>query len=157
MKNIEINKQSLLIGIAVGVSIGVGAGIFGFSLLNHQPVQASKPAQVAAVVPPPLAALPINDPSTLVNTFPAQAAAAQQQAQMQQMQQMQMQQAQAAASYGQVDMTTTASGYPVVMSGSGAAVAAGNPYWTIGENGLIQNPCVDPPSCRGRAYSHPLQ
>lgn len=145
MKNIEINKQSLLVGIAVGVSIGVGAGILGFSLLNHQPAQASKPAQVAAVAPPPLAALPINDPSTLVNTFPAQAAAAQQQAQMQQMQQLQMQQAQAA------------SGYPVVMSGAGAAVAADNPYWTIGENGLIQNPCVDPPSCRGRAYSHPLQ
>ena len=25
-----------------------------------------------------------------------------------------------------------------------------NPNWTIGKNGLIQNPCVDPPSAHGR-------
>lgn len=25
-----------------------------------------------------------------------------------------------------------------------------NPNWTIGRNGLIQNPCVDPPSAHGR-------
>ncbi len=26
-----------------------------------------------------------------------------------------------------------------------------NPNWTMGKNGLIQNPCVDPPSAHGRA------
>ncbi len=26
-----------------------------------------------------------------------------------------------------------------------------NPNWTVGKNGLMQNPCVDPPSAHGRA------
>lgn len=26
-----------------------------------------------------------------------------------------------------------------------------NPNWTVGRNGLMQNPCVDPPSAHGRA------
>ena len=32
-----------------------------------------------------------------------------------------------------------------------------DPAHQIGRNGLRANPCVDPPSCRGRAYSQPLQ
>lgn len=36
---------------------------------------------------------------------------------------------------------------------STTTISAGNinPNWTIGRNGLIQNPCVDPPSAHGRA------
>jgi len=31
-----------------------------------------------------------------------------------------------------------------------------NPNWTVSRNGLIGNPCVDPPSSHGRAFSTPL-
>lgn len=52
-----------------------------------------------------------------------------------------------------VELTSTVSGYPIPVGSGPRAVdypiaAAGN--WTLGDNGLVQNPCVDPPSARGR-------
>lgn len=49
---------------------------------------------------------------------------------------------------------TTIGGYEVPV-GSLKSMDCGpiNPHWTMGENGLWQNPPVDPPSTRGRAYS----
>jgi hypothetical protein len=40
-----------------------------------------------------------------------------------------------------------------VIDTSPIVITAGsvNPNWTMGKNGLIQNPCVDPPSAHGRA------
>lgn len=55
------------------------------------------------------------------------------------------------------DMTTTVSGYPIPIGSGPKAVdypqSVGVPYM-IGDNGLQQNPCVDPPSCRRRTYMH---
>jgi hypothetical protein len=57
---------------------------------------------------------------------------------------------------GPTQLTTTVSGYPVA-TGSGLRAVdypqQGPVPWTVGANGLLQNPCVDPPSCYGRAYS----
>lgn len=57
-------------------------------------------------------------------------------------------------SQGQV-LTETVSGYPIYNSGAPKAVDAGgdNPNWNVTRSGLVGNPCVDPPSVRGRAYS----
>ena len=53
-------------------------------------------------------------------------------------------------------ITTTASGYSIP-SGDGLRAVdhpdSGVGPWTIGRNGLRQNPCVDPPSTMGRAYN----
>ena len=55
------------------------------------------------------------------------------------------------------NMTTTVSGYPIPIGSGPKAVdypqVGGVPYM-IGDNGLQQNPCVDPPSCRRRTYVH---
>ncbi|HEY9774220.1 MAG TPA: hypothetical protein V6C81_10515 [Planktothrix sp.] len=42
---------------------------------------------------------------------------------------------------------------PGGIEGTSGSVTA-SPYWTIGSNGLIGNPPVDPPSSHGRAYSY---
>ncbi len=53
-----------------------------------------------------------------------------------------------------IDFSTTASGYPVIGGGQVKAVDAPvtSSPWTMGSNGLLQNPCVDPASSYGRAY-----
>ncbi len=53
-------------------------------------------------------------------------------------------------------VTTTASGYTIPCGDGTRAVDhpdSGIGPWTIGRNGMRQNPCVDPPSSWGRAYN----
>lgn len=47
--------------------------------------------------------------------------------------------------------------YPTNMATPESGVLQPSSPVMIGENGLIQNPCVDPPSCRGRAYRYAPQ
>ncbi len=57
----------------------------------------------------------------------------------------------------QQELTTTVSGYEIPVGSGPKAVdypmTEPGP-WTMGTNGLLQNPCVDPPSTRGRAYTY---
>ncbi len=57
----------------------------------------------------------------------------------------------------QQELTTTVSGYEIPVGSGPKAVdyplTEPGP-WTMGGNGLLQNPCVDPPSTRGRAYTY---
>lgn len=54
------------------------------------------------------------------------------------------------------ELTTTVSGYEIPVGSGPKAVdypmTEPGP-WTMGDNGLLQNPCVDPPSTRGRSYT----
>jgi len=48
---------------------------------------------------------------------------------------------------------TQVAGVPTTYDTTPLTISAGNinPNWTVGRNGLLQNPCVDPPSAHGRA------
>jgi len=48
---------------------------------------------------------------------------------------------------------TQVASVPTTYDASPQTISAGNinPNWTVGRNGLLQNPCVDPPSAHGRA------
>lgn len=65
--------------------------------------------------------------------------------------------AQTVSSFSPAEPVTSA--ITVSSSGSGGQytsinpVYAGSPSWTVGRNGLMQNPSVDPPSSHGRAYN----
>ena len=73
-----------------------------------------------------------------------------------------MQQVPAVVMQSDAGATDNGSSAAVTMHSSGAGgnytfvnpVYSGNPSWTVGRNGLIENPAVDPPSSRGRAYSY---
>jgi hypothetical protein len=61
------------------------------------------------------------------------------------------------ASGSPMDMTQTVSGYAIPIGSGPKAVdypQSGPLPYTLGANGLLQNPCVDPPSSKGRAYRH---
>lgn len=50
-------------------------------------------------------------------------------------------------------LNTTVSGYPIDTSGKAVDAGSDNPNWTVTRSGLVGNPCVDPPSVKGRAFT----
>ena len=53
---------------------------------------------------------------------------------------------------GGMPMNAPTGDYPMTINENGQPQTM-QPQW-IGDNGLVQNPCVDPPSVRRRAYRH---
>jgi hypothetical protein len=171
MKAEKSSKKGLVI-LFVGMMIGVGVGTaVCLTAMGHGPsataatATASTPA--AAKSPAPLPSL---DPPPQMAALPEQSAAVSQPEAQPVYQQTLAPQPQQI--YQQVSAPTAAG--MAVQSQDGSLLMPGvnayetttttietaptiitagsvNPNWTVGRNGLIQNPCVDPPSAHGRA------
>lgn len=177
-KGLAILFVGVMIGIGVGIAACVTTMVRPQSATaNEKPIAVAAkepakplpslyppPAQTAQLTPnfqPPVAPDPLAaDP---LDSNP-QASLYQQQALRQQQSMMQPVQGQNGMAVQSQDgsllmpgvnayATTTQSPGVTTYDTTPTTISAGNinPNWTIGRNGLLQNPCVDPPSAHGRA------
>jgi hypothetical protein len=166
-KGLVILFVGMMIGVGVGVAVCVTAMGHGQSAIA---ATATATTPVAAKSPPPLPSL---DPPPQMAALPEQSAAVSQpeaqpiyqQTLAPQPQQI-YQQVSAPVPAGMavqsqdgsllmpgVNAFETATINTTTIDRGPTTITAGsvNPNWTVGRNGLIQNPCVDPPSAHGRA------
>lgn len=158
------NKQSSKNGVILVTAGLVGGIIIGagslYAVLGHSQSAAANPALETSAV---TAALPAAAaPQAQASPAPAPAIAQPVASMQPQYESLPVPAgdygSQPAQAYGAEPGGQTGVEYSVTTSGSGGVYTqvtptfAASPNWSMGSNGLIQNPCVDPPSSHGRAY-----
>ncbi|HEY9783875.1 MAG TPA: hypothetical protein V6D17_00645 [Candidatus Obscuribacterales bacterium] len=136
--------------IALGALIGIIACVAVLCFVPHEGAKsaassgvveaASGPAQAAGTAAYPAQEIPISNAGQAMAAETDMAA---------------LQTAQPQAIVQPPQSGETVSGYPIYTGDKAIDYPIPmppNPHCTIGRNGLQSNPCVDPPSCKGRAY-----
>ncbi len=151
----------LFVGMMIGIGVGIAACVTAMAHFSSAPatsvasqVSQSAPHSLPSLLPAPAQTVTLDTYSAgAISTPSTYIPAPQPQIQQESYQQIPAVTPTIISQQYSQDGSVFLPATTTVVDTSPIVITAGNinPNWTMGKNGLIQNPCVDPPSAHGRA------